>query len=154
MGVPMKKLKAVKTAQAVVKTVVEKPGTIYGYEEQVDRLSVIQKKFTAIPKLAELLKEKSEIEKQLREAADKKVTAEESAIFVGKKNNFSVEPKAMQRSIPSMTEVKLQMGEELFMTVCSVSMGDIDKYLSAEQKGKCLSEARTGPRKGKLVEKG
>lgn len=141
------------SAKASVKAkVVEKPGVVFGYEEEVDRLAEIEAEIRKIPSVKLLMQEKNKLEKYLRDVADGKVLASETATYIGTEYCFHVSAKSMQRTIPSMKEVAKMFGP-LFMEVASVSMTDIDKYLTEEQKAKVLIEDRTGARRGELVAK-
>lgn len=155
MGVTVTKGPKAKTAKgkqgkAAVKAAPQK-GVITGYEADVDRLAEITAKLAP---LTNLMKEASVIEKKLREVADEAVAAEETATVTGTKHNYCVKERTMARSITDMAQVRKQMGDPLFMEVAKVTLADIDKYLTEEQKSNVLVQSRTGSRRGELVDKG
>ena len=115
----------------------------------VDRLAEIAKK---LAKLDPLLKEKAELEKGLREAAED-VAPDEIVTFEGTDFNFVLSAQREERRITDMKMVRKLMGNETFMEVAKVTLKDIDNILSGEEREKVLESGRTGSRTGKLVPK-
>jgi hypothetical protein len=60
-------------------------------------------------------------------------------------------PKAKERKITNIRKLARTIKDDTFWTVCTVSMGAIDRLTTAEQRATFLTESQTGSRTVKAV---
>jgi hypothetical protein len=125
-------------------------GVLSGYETLVDELAALEQVIT--PEVQKALKHQKRLQEELRAVADKEVAADAKITFRGSTHNFTVTEKGEQRSITDIQECRKALGDKLFYQCVKVNLGDLDKYLTEDQKG-FIATTRTGPRKGQLVTK-
>jgi hypothetical protein len=68
---------------------------------------------------------------------------EEKIVELGKVFKIEVGKKGLSRSIKDMPGVRKMMGVELFMKVATVTLGNIDAYLTKPQRDLVLETKRT-----------
>lgn len=150
MAVAIKKKVSVPASKtkAAPKVILE-PGqkAVTGFKDQVDRLATLH---AQIGDLAPVFKEIKKIEEKLRAVAGEAVANTEGAVVVGTKADFVVSACGTSRAINDMKGVRSAMGDKLFMEVAKVTLGDVDKYLTEDQKTKLVTETQEGSRSGKL----
>jgi hypothetical protein len=101
--------------------------------------------YAQIATLQEKLKPLAEAETALKakiaelEAGDD----EEKIVELGKVFKIEVGKKGLSRSIKDMPGVRKMMGVELFMKVATVTLGNIDAYLTKPQRDLVLETKRT-----------
>jgi hypothetical protein len=132
-------------------TLSDQQGVLEGYESLVDQLSALEAVIT--PEVLTALRKQKRLEEELRTIADKEVPADARAVLTGTLHDFTVSERAEKREV-IVQQARLALGEKLFGEVARVLLGDLDKYLTKDQQGACVTVSRTGPRKGVLVAKG
>jgi len=116
----------------------------------VEKLATINLKIDALKPLE---KEAGTIKKTLLEKIPKDHPETERYVFEGTDHVAEFSPHSKKRLIMDMVKAREIMGEDLFMKIASVSLTDVDKYLSDEEKVKFIVESDTGPRTCKVKEK-
>lgn len=131
-------------------TLTDQKGVLEGYESLVDQLSALEAVIT--PEILTALRKQKRLEEELRAIADQEVPADARAVLTGTTHNFTVTERGEKREV-IVGEARKQLGDKLFFEVARILLGDIDKYLSADQQSACVTVSRTGPRKGTLIQK-
>jgi hypothetical protein len=91
----------------------------------------------------EKLKPYADALKNLQAAIDKFIVPDDDTITeLGEKYKLVAGAKAKSRKIKNLALVRKFLGEETFMELASVKLGDLDKYLAPPQLDKCLETSR------------
>lgn len=78
--------------------------------------------------------------------------AAETVLIVGEKHVLKFSPKQWVREILGGTEaVKETVGDDLFMKIAKVGLGEIDKYVDDKTKVKFIKSERTGRRAVEVI---
>lgn len=117
-------------------------------EMTVDRVIELKHKLDAV---AAEQKEYDKLVKELRTEA-MEVDPDQVVSFEGTKGTVVFGEASRQRVLADMAGVKKALGNELFMSIAKVTLGDLDKYLSTEESAPLVEQGR-GPRKIDIVEK-
>jgi hypothetical protein len=115
----------------------------------VDRIVELKKQIDA---LAPVAKEYDALVKNLRGQAMEQ-DPKQVVSFEGTDHTVVFSEAGKTRTIIDMKEVKKALGNEVFFEVAKVTLGDIDKYLSDDDKASLIKEEQDGPRKISFVEK-
>lgn len=117
-------------------------------EKQIDVVGALEedavKVAAKIKKLSEELKPYKDAMKVL-ETMVAEMEGDDDALLFDQGNRFRLEAgkKASSRAINSMAKVREYMGDELFMSLATVRLKDVDDYLTPPQREKVLDTERT-----------
>jgi len=142
MAVMMKE--AVKAKKAKASPVAEQVDALYDLDAEIKQL---EKKLEPLSKaLAEKRKALAEIVNSTTKPEDKKVLEGTKADL-----EFGVVPDTVI-SVNLVLGRQL-LGEKTFMEIAKINIGDLEKYLSAEELDKCIIRDRRGTRRIKWLPK-
>lgn len=102
-----------------------------------------------IRKLDALLKVQAQLKKELLEFADE-VRRDDQELNIKTPSGFvRISGKGKSRRITSMKKVRKILGKELFLKLASVTLSDLDKYMTPDQLEECVEETTAGSRRVK-----
>jgi len=73
--------------------------------------------------------------------------ADQSFTAIGRKFSVQVSARANKRSIRDIFKLARVLGRQLFMSIATVRMEDLDRHLTEDQANKLIAVDQTGPRK-------
>lgn len=139
----------------MMKTAVkQKKVTVNATTEKVDNLYALDAQVKALEKQIEpLAKVLAETRKELAEIVEKDTKPEDKKVLEGTKADleFGVMPDVVV-SVNLVLGRQL-LGEKTFMEIAKINIGDLEKYLSAEELDKCITRDRKGTRRIKWLPK-
>lgn len=153
MPVKFKQKPTAKTKPKVVET------TAFGLEQEVDQIGTLKeeiaklKKAKPVLKLASLNKELKEIEGGCCDFIEKADVHPDSTVEIkGEKYEAEFGPQGKKREfVDGANQTLLEMlGEENFLKLASIKLGDIDKYLTPDDIDKVLEVSRVVSRSVKV----
>lgn len=148
MGVTFKQKEAQKPVEAVVQQqTTEQDAITVGIVEEMALLSL------KIGELKPLEKKYDGLRKTLLEQLPEGYSEHEGYTFEGTHHVVEFSPNSKQRIITDIKKAREALGDELFMNLVKLSLTDMDKYLTSEQKEGFIIEASTGSRICKVKEK-
>lgn len=116
--------------------------------EKVDKYAGAKQKIDAV---APELKVVTAIDKELRAKAMEKPGAEQ-VVFEGTKFSLVFSEAGDKKELTDLAKAKEFLGPDLFAKVATVSLGDLEKYLTPEQFNQCVTtKTNGGSRKISLV---
>lgn len=127
----------------------EKSATVTAAEmvELVDEyVSTIQKIKEFKDKLEPLTQLKEFQESALLEQVDSVAAADEEALLVGNVHNLKVSKKSMVSKVKDKPKLLELLGDDTYLELAEVKIGDIRKYLTPDQIEQVLKETRDGRR--------
>lgn len=111
---------------------------------KVDRLFELTKQLNAVEALAKELKK---LKEELVEYTDSKSTATEGLELKGTGCLVFISARAKKREINDVKKVYELLGSKAFFEIATVTLGDVDKYISENEQKEFVTESLTGARK-------
>ena len=110
----------------------------------VERMAELSIEINKLKKLVdEYDKMKSSLVKRIPEDAEES----EPVVFEGINHVVEFSPRPMVRFVTDLSEVRDLLGDDVFMSLAKVNLGDLDKYLGPVELGSVVSESRSGSRR-------
>lgn len=123
---------------------------VVGVSEAVDAYgenwAEINKIAAQIKKLSDKMKPLKEKDKELLSAIlETESERGDDEEFTVSGTNYAIDfgKKGSERSITDIKFIQKRMGNEVFYSLAKVNLGDVDKYLTAAEREKCLETTRT-----------
>jgi len=91
--------------------------------------------------------------KTVKEDILKTLTVQDSeqAVLSGEEHSLKIGAKTKVRKVSDIYKIKAMLGEQAFMSLVSLKLGDLDDYLTPEQRAEVLTESFSGARKITVV---
>lgn len=138
-----------KAAQKVAEAAKPKSAVEAETTEIVERLAEIAK---AIEGYKALDKEYKELREKLMARFPLESKVSEEVVFKGDKHKVVFSPAAVERKVVNKTLLIEKLTPTVFVNIAEVKLGDIDKYLSAEEQKGIIEANQTGSRKMAIKE--
>jgi len=98
-----------------------------------------------------ILKHEKDLKAKLEKLLDELLGTDDDATIEVDTGILEVSEKAIKRQISDLDKIKKYLGNETFMELAKVSLGDLDKHLTQEQLDETVSSTREGKRTLKVV---
>lgn len=149
MAITLKKKAQTPEAEVSVKEAVDQSDLV---EQFLANYKEIAKLAPQIKKLTDKLKPLKDMEKNLLgqiEALNTDKPEDDGYTADGVTGYIEFGPKGTERKITDIKFIQKRMGNDVFYSLAKVNLGDVDKYLTAAEREKCLKTDRT-PRSHKV----
>lgn len=120
--------------------------------ELVDRMGDLEERLAAYNmEIEPLAEELLQIRKELLNHVDNQVPPDHTLTLAGQIYRVLFSARSWRREIKDIELVRKFLGNKLFMSLASVSLGSIDKYMPGDQQAQCIEKSQIGPRSYKIA---
>lgn len=108
-------------------------------------------KFAKDPKYLRAVEALADSKKAFAAAADTEIKGANDTITVtGERHIVKVGAKGKSRTITDLKRISKMMGKKVFMSICSVTLSNVDKYLTPDQVAEVTESKQEGARSIKV----
>jgi diaminopimelate epimerase len=93
-----------------------------------------------------LTKQLDAIKGKFKEMFPEHAGPEDEIVFTGVKHKVVFTEQAKKREITSVQKIHKMLGDKVFYALCSINLGDLDKYLSPDEIATVVKEEKNGAR--------